>query len=283
MDPLTRSLLDLLYELRGYDLPLTVGGGFGLFLKRLHLARTGERTLFGELPSPRATNDLDLFVRAEVLADFARTRELADAIRRLGYQVVEEAKFLQWRREIVVAGVTQRVKIDVLVGPLGEFRKKLYVNRPRARPKQSIEFHAHCVEEAVRLEDRPLAVALSGERTSGEPFEGMVYVPQAFPYLMMKLHAFSDRKEDERKDVGRHHALDLYTIVGMMTEPEYDEATEVGRLHAADPYVQMAQQIVRADFGSQTGLGVIRLREHPLYRTGFQVDDFIGVLKEVFQ
>ena len=105
MDLLTGSLLDLLHELREYDLPLTVGGGFGLFLKRLHLARTGERTLFGELPAPRATNDLDLFVRAEVLADFSRTRELADAIRRLGYRPVEEAKFLQWKREIGVAGV----------------------------------------------------------------------------------------------------------------------------------------------------------------------------------
>jgi hypothetical protein len=60
VDPLLASLLDLLYELEGRGIPLMIGGGFGLFLKRRHLAATGERTLLGQLPQPRATNDLDL-------------------------------------------------------------------------------------------------------------------------------------------------------------------------------------------------------------------------------
>src|ERR1700730_15588585 len=109
MDPLLASLLDLLHELEGRGVPITVGGGFGLYLKRQHLARTGERTLFDELPEPRSTNDLDLFLRAEVIADLARTRGVADAIRRLGYTVVEAVKFLQWKREITVGDVSQEV------------------------------------------------------------------------------------------------------------------------------------------------------------------------------
>jgi hypothetical protein len=32
--------------------------------------------------------------------------------------VVAEAKFLQWKRDVLVGGVPQQVKIDVLVGPL---------------------------------------------------------------------------------------------------------------------------------------------------------------------
>jgi hypothetical protein len=124
MDMLTTSLLDLLHELEGRAIPITVGGGFGLYLKRQHLARTEERTLFDELPEPRSTNDLDLFLRAEVIADFARTREVADAICRLGYTVVEGVKFLQWKREITVAGVLRQIKIDFLVGPLGKERSK---------------------------------------------------------------------------------------------------------------------------------------------------------------
>src|SRR4051794_25362122 len=114
MDPLTQSLLDLLYELRDRDLPLTVGGGFGLFLKRIHLVGTAQRTLFDRLPSPRATHDLDLFIRAEILASLERTRELSEAIRRLGYEPVEEAKYFQWKRQVVVGGVSQEVKIDLL-------------------------------------------------------------------------------------------------------------------------------------------------------------------------
>jgi hypothetical protein len=34
MDQLTASLLDLLHELHGVEIPITVGGGFGLYLKR---------------------------------------------------------------------------------------------------------------------------------------------------------------------------------------------------------------------------------------------------------
>src|SRR5262245_41427274 len=98
MDQLTASLLDLLTELEGRGISLTVGGGFGLYLKRRHLEQTGAQTLFAELPEPRSTDDLDLFLRAEVLADLGRTREVAEAIRRLGYSPVEEAKFLQWKR-----------------------------------------------------------------------------------------------------------------------------------------------------------------------------------------
>jgi hypothetical protein len=199
MDPLTASLLDLLHELKGREISLTVGGGFGLYLKRRHLEAAGQQTLFNRLPEPRSTNDLDLFLRTEVLVDLKRTREVAEAIRRLGYTVVEAAKFLQWKRPVAVADVPQEVQIDILVGPLGSARKKLNVNMPRVRPRGNIQFHAHAVEEAIHLEDSPLAVTVTGKRSSGEPSTGTVFVPQAFPYLLMKLHAFEDRKNKGQK------------------------------------------------------------------------------------
>jgi hypothetical protein len=114
MDQLMASLLDLLHELERLDIPITVGGGFGLYLKRQHLTSTGQQTLFDQLPEPRSTNDLDLFLRVEVLADLGRTRVVAEAIRRLGYTAVEEAKFLQWKREVLVGGIPQEVKIEEL-------------------------------------------------------------------------------------------------------------------------------------------------------------------------
>jgi hypothetical protein len=282
MDPLTASLLDLLRELEGRGIPITVGGGFGLYLKRQHLTTTGQQILFDQLPETRATNDLDLFLRAEVLADLGRTREVAEAIRRLGYTAVEEAKFLQWKREVVVGGVAQKVKIDILVGPLGDHRKKLHVKLRRVRPKKSIEFHACPVEEAIHIEDEPIAVTVAGKGSTGEPRVGTVYIPQAFPYLMMKLHAFDDRKDDRNKDLGRHHALDLYTIVGMMIEREYERAKELGAVHTADRHVGRARAVVRDHFASRTALGVLRLREHTLFREGFLLDDFMSVLGEIF-
>jgi hypothetical protein len=44
-------------------------------------------------------------------------QQMADALRRLKYEVVPEAKFLQWKRTIDVAGVPQEVKVDFLIGP----------------------------------------------------------------------------------------------------------------------------------------------------------------------
>jgi hypothetical protein len=264
MDQLTASLLDLLHELHGRDIPITVGGGFGLYLKRRHLEAVGQRTLFDRLPEPRSTNDLDLFLHTEVLADLGRTRQVAEAITRLGYTVVDAARYLQWQREVVIAGVPQQVKIDVLVGPLGDVREKLNVSLPRVRPKGDIKFHAHAVEEAIRVEDEALAVTVTGTRSTGEPHTGSVFIPQAFPYLMMKLHAFEDRRLRGQQDKERQHALDLYAVVGMMTEPEYERARELGTVHAENEHVGRARAIVRDQFGNRTAGGVLRLREHPL-------------------
>jgi hypothetical protein len=282
VNQLTTSLLDLLHELDGQDIPITVGGGFGLYLKRQHLEAVGQRLLFGRIPEPRATNDLDLFLRTEVLIDLERTRTVAEAIRRLRYSPVEAAKFLQWKREVVVAGVSQEVKIDILVGPLGDSRKALSVSMPRVRPKGKIEFHAHAVEEAIRIEDGPLAITVTGQRSGGEQHTATVHVPQAFPYLMMKLHAFEDRKNKGQTDKARHHALDLYTIVGIMTEGEYERARDLAVVHVGNEYVKRPRAIVRDHFAGRTAVGLLRLQEHSLYREGFQLDDFMSVLTEIF-
>lgn len=66
-------------------------------------------------------------------------------------------------------------------------------------------------------------------RSNGDLFAATVYVPEAFPYSMMKLSAFADRKNDAGKDLGRHHTLDAYAIVGMMSEREYDRALACAR------------------------------------------------------
>jgi hypothetical protein len=282
MDQLTAGLLELRHELEGRRIPITVGGGFGLYLKRQHLASTGQRTLFDQMPEPRATNDLDLFVRTEVLVDHGRTEQVRAAVVRLGYAPVRTAKFMRWVKEVSVIGVPQPLKIDFLVGPLGAHAIDLDADERRARPKQKIEFHARRTEEAISVEDEPIVVRVTGMRSTGEADAGTVHIPQAFPYLMMKLHAFDDRKGYPDKDLGRHHALDLYTIVGMMTEQEYERAKELGAVHAADTHVRRACAIVRDHFASTIGVGVLRLREHKLFREQFLLEEFMSVVAEIF-
>jgi hypothetical protein len=283
MDPLNTSLLDLHYELRDQDVRLTVGGGFGLFLKRQHVTATGARTLFAELPEPRATNDIDVFFRTELLTDATRTQALVAAIQRLGYVPVDEAKYFQWKRMIDVDGVAQEVKLDALVGPLGERRSKLQVHPPRVRPKgKSVGFHAHQTNEALFLEDAPIAIEIRGIRTGGEDYAADVYVPEAFPYLLMKLSAFADRKEDANKDLGRHHAIDAYTIVGMMTEPEYDRTKQLAEQSRSDPHYARVCEIVTTEFATPNALGVLRLREHRLFRDDFRINEFLDTIRSIY-
>jgi hypothetical protein len=284
MDPLTTSLIDLLYELREHDLRLIIGGGFGLFLKRQHLAATAARTVFEHLPSPRATNDIDLFLRAEVLANRAKAGELAKAIKRLAYEPIPGAELFQWRRSALVGGIMQEMKLDILVGPLGEHSTQLHFDSRRARPRgKRVGLHAHPTEEALAIEDAPIQITVQGTRSNGEPYQGTVYLPRTFPYLLMKLHAFRDRMDDADKDLGRHHALDLYTIIGIHTEGEYEEALGLGRTHKLEPHVVVAREIVNEHFSAMTTVGLLRLREHQLFRPEFAIDQFVAVLAEVFQ
>ena len=282
MDPLTANLLDLLVELRELPVPLTIGGGFGLYLKRMRLDETRERTLFSQLPMPRATNDLDLFVRADVLCDLQSMKAVAAALDRLGYEVVPEAKYMQWKKHCDLHGQDREIKVDLLVGPLGQFRERLHVKGVRARPIGPIKLHAHTLEEAVHIDESPVTLTISGNRSNGEPAEAQIHVPQPFTYLMMKLFAFRDRKVDEDKNLGRHHALDLYTIVAMHVESEYQESLRLGNLYVGDGHVETAREIIRSDFAEPTSIGVIRLREHPLFRPEFPVPDFLAVLGEIF-
>ncbi len=88
---LETSLLDLLHSMEGTEIKLIIGGGFGIYLKTEHVQRLGIRTLFYEWPEPRSTNDLDLFLRPELLIESAKLEPMAEAIAGLGYQVVPGA------------------------------------------------------------------------------------------------------------------------------------------------------------------------------------------------
>jgi len=66
LDILQTTLLDILYELRDSDLPLILGGGYGLYLKQHQVASSNVPLLLNAIPPPRATNDLDIFLRTEL-------------------------------------------------------------------------------------------------------------------------------------------------------------------------------------------------------------------------
>ncbi len=98
----------------------------------------------------------------------------------------------------------------------------------------------------------------------------------------MKLFAFKDRLEDESKEFGRYHALDLYTILATTTGEEWEGALRLRDQHEEQPYVVEAGQLVSEYFSAIDRMGMLRLRESPYYHAGLQLDEFMSALKELF-
>lgn len=113
MPGLQTALLDLLYEVKGTDVAIIIGGGYGIYLKTGHVQRLRKRTLFQEWPEPRSTNDLDLFLRPELLIDAGKVKPLAQAISRLGYRVVPGAEKYQFVKPGPGGGEVGSIKIDI--------------------------------------------------------------------------------------------------------------------------------------------------------------------------
>jgi len=280
---LQTSLLDLLYEMKSADIKLIIGGGFGIYLKTGHVQRLSRRTLLREWPEPRSTNDLDLFLRPELLIDSAKLKPLADAISRLDYQVVPGAEKYQFVIPGPGGAEAGSIKIDILTGPQTRFQgTRVKADARRARPNPSVGIHAHPVDEAPTLEEGLLPVTLAGKLSSGESWQAEVLLLHPYTLLMMKLFAFRDRLDDANKEFGRYHALDLYTILATTTEEEWKYALELRDQYGDEPYVMEARRLVSKYFSALDRLGMIRLKESPYYRPELQIDEFMSALEELF-
>ena len=117
MPDLQMALLDLLHEVRGTEIRLIIGGGFGIYLKMDHVRQIGARTLLREWPEPRSTNDLDLFFRPELLIESSKLKVFAKAIGKLGYKVVPGAEKYQFVKRGPGGISAGSIKIDILTGP----------------------------------------------------------------------------------------------------------------------------------------------------------------------
>lgn len=280
---LRTALLDLLHETRQEDLRLIVGGGYGLYLKREHLRGTGERTLFKEWPEARSTNDLDLFLRPELLIASTPLIPLRDALKKLDFEVVPTAEKYQFAKPGPTGGREGALKIDLLTGPQSRFAgTKAKADSRRVRPNPSADLHAHPVDEAITLEEGLLTLSIEGTTSSGAKHRADVYVPHPLTFAMMKLFAFRDRVYDADKEFGKYHALDVYSVLAMATEPEWEQAKEWSKSRAGEKAIKEAAQIVHDNFSTMTSLGMLRMQESPYCRPQMQLDQFVSALSELF-
>ena len=274
-DPLLTTLLDLDAALESQE--LTIGGGYGLYLKQLYLKRNPQtRTLFhpSALPSARTTADIDLILRAEVVTDSTSMKAIRDALDALGFIVVATAKYTQFVRDMQPG----QVKIDLLAGPLGEFANRVPKDARRVKPRPAVGLHASRLEEAVAVDLETLRIPISGVLSSGQTHKSHVLIPQTFSYLLMKLCAFRDRMDDKDKGFGQHHALDVYRIVGLLTQEEDAAVRKLSAKFSSHSVVLDARAIAQAHFIAADGVGRLRILEHPLYSPSLDLEQLASEL-----
>ena len=168
------ALLDLLHELHGTEVKLIIGGGYGIYLRVEHVRMSGMVPLFHEWPEARSTNDLDLFLRPELLIESEMLRPLSDALNNLGYRAIPSAAKYQFIK------ITENgnLKIDILTGPEHCFRgTKVRTDSRRVKPNPSIGIHAHPTDEALTLEENLLGKTVSGTLSTGAAYDAAVYLP----------------------------------------------------------------------------------------------------------
>lgn len=264
MNALLNTVLDLDQALGG-SADLLVAGGLGLYLRQEDLRQKGTKTLLplAKLPPARTTQDIDLFIRAEVIANREAVGQYRTALNQLGFVVVSGAEYLKFQR--AVDGID--VMIDLMVGPLGEHESDTVVRESRARPRGlsgKHGFHARTNHEALGVEHEPVRITVSSEPDSKNSTARScdVLIPRPFPYALMKLCALRDRINDKKYDLGRHHAMDLYRIAGMLTEEDEAICVTIAQEHKSHPKIVECRGIIEDLFVPRDGLGRIRLLEY---------------------
>ncbi|MBC8372593.1 MAG: hypothetical protein ISS69_10965 [Phycisphaerae bacterium] len=285
MGVLKSCLLDLLRELEDKNFPLILCGGFGLYLKQLDLQERGDNyhpLLPNEQwPRPRTTSDLDILIRTEILVDTERFKLLRGILDNLGYKPIPGAEYMQFVRRL---NNGNDVKADLLTGPVATtLVNKLNIGDRRIRPaEQSVGLHAYRTDEAVGFQENMQTIQIEGYCTDQRPYRNSISVPQAVTFLMMKLFAFRDRNQDPDKDFARHHAMDIYRVVAMLDHDEFRQTRSAICDYWDRDVVQEAGKLVNEHFSESTALGLIRLREHDLFDSEMDVQEFSRALADLF-
>jgi len=272
---LFNTFVDLHEKLSGRGISIILGGGLGLYLKQLHLLENPARTLIDASgwPKPRSTSDIDLFFPLEVLISLDEMKAVRTVIDEMHFEPIPGCEY--WRFNLPA----NEVKIDLLTGPIETAKTQLKSDSRRARPKGDLQLHTHPVPEALDLSARLEQVGLVGLTSAKK--ESTVSIPSPFTYLMMKVTAFGDLLDNEDKNLGRHHALDVYRIVAMMSEDQFIETKSQFKLHFSSPYVERVRGLVTDCFSTEQSIGILRMREHPFWNENMRVLDFIGALNEM--
>lgn len=253
-DVLRTELIRLASASAEHDVPLIIGGGYGLLLRQEHIEGSRAKTIRA-IPTARSTSDIDVFLSAEIMIDAEKLQALRQVLGAHGFASIPGAEHYQFSRAVTYRGVPSELKVDLLAPPPRDIPPGagIKVDTRRIRNAGARGIHAHTTPEAFSITENTTRVALADEAKAS------VLLPHPYSFLLLKLFAFRDRKDDARKDLGQYHAFDLYRIIAMMTEDDFLVAERMRDAFASDAIVREARSIVAAFFGGPDSAGALAI------------------------
>ena len=276
VDLLKTAILDLVTDLRPKKYIPVIAGGLGLYLKQLEYQKHNEQSLIKgrNWPEPRATEDVDILLETEIVADAEAMIAIRQVLDSQGYRAITPN--LQFVKDFGL----QQVRIDLLTGPIEkQYVDLIHVNGWRARPnRDDVKLHARLTPETIAFHVGSISLTLDGQLSSGINAKCKIIVPGPFTLLLMKVHAYADRLEitqsarqdnNEVRAVEEEHAvekhvLDIYRIVAMMTRSEFTKTREQFVEYEENKHVLRASRTIREDFDGRDAIGVYWLEKAAL-------------------
>jgi hypothetical protein len=184
----------------------------------------------------RATNDIDLMIIKQQVAEMSRREAIAEIITgELEYAVRAGGEHFRFTK-------APNQRLDILAPPLEGFR----TDGNRVNLVKS-KLHGHITEEARFIDEDLRTIVLPTDKTD-DNIE--VQVPSPTNLLILKLCAFDDRDKKRETERSQAHAFDVYITVTLANIEDYREGQKFLARHSDSQEIQRVMSIVKDKFHS---------------------------------
>jgi hypothetical protein len=233
-DSLISPLIELAKELEKSGIPLILGGGLSLYLRTVLLNKKYSPR-FPKRVLQRSTKDIDIFLTNDLITDPEKITNIRDALNSLGYKPV--TNYFQFSKS-KADGSGKNIVVDILSAPASEKDlDRVKTKGFRIKPDGIEKFHGYLVKEArdINLGLIPLTDFSNISRSISI---SNLFILSSFNYIILKLHAFRDRLNDESVDYGQHHAYDIFATVIYMDQTDWENAGQHLSANQDSEYIQ---------------------------------------------
>jgi hypothetical protein len=195
----------------------------------------------------RVTQDIDLMFCRKDLLEEAKRKAMAEMITGQLEYVVQKDK----QRFGFMKGSGQ--ELDILVPPVEGLPQKYY----RLTIVKAV-LHGHITQEAEFIDEDLRTISLSdisGDFPDGDNVK--LYIPCLTNLMIMKLYAFNDRIEGNRKDFDRamDHAFDVYVIIMLTNIDDLKEGKSFLSRHSDSDIIHKTKLILENRFSNYAQAG----------------------------